>query len=104
VRLAGTDTCVIPTGPYRVPLELVPGEDGVLTGQDAAGNLMELIWPNLSPGEVPGPPIVRVQLAQWTPAVTGGTPVDVDFTIQATDDLGNVLGWTGQGRNLPVPF
>jgi hypothetical protein len=52
---------------FATPL-LFPGfgvEDGVVVTQDAARNVLEIIWPDLAPGGVPGSPIFRVQLADF---------------------------------------
>jgi hypothetical protein len=104
VRPAGQPGSVVPTGPYTVSMLAVPGEDGVLLGEDPVGNLAELIWPSMIPGELPGPPILRIQLAQWGPDVTSGAHLDADLTVKATDALGNEITWVGQGRDLTVPF
>jgi hypothetical protein len=59
----------------------------------------EVIWPNLDPALPPGPPILRIQLVQWDPAVTHGTALDADFTL--TSSTGN--SWAGFARNVIVP-
>jgi len=52
---------------FATPL-LFPGfgiEDGVVVTNDAKKNVLEIIWPDLAAGGVPGSPIFRVQLADF---------------------------------------
>ncbi|MDB5101957.1 MAG: glycosyl hydrolase [Cyanobacteria bacterium RYN_339] len=103
VRLAGTGTCVIPSGPFAVVMPIVPGEDGVVLGTTPEGHVAEVIWPSLAPGSPPGPPILRIQLASWVPGLTSGAALDVTFTLAADDARGNHTTWTGVARGLVVP-
>ncbi|MDB5097365.1 MAG: hypothetical protein JWM80_1786, partial [Cyanobacteria bacterium RYN_339] len=103
VRLAGSPASVIPTGPYSIAMPRVIGEPAVVLGTTEAGHVAEVIWPNLDPALPPGPPILRIQLATWAASVNSGVALDADFTLTSTDALGNVVTWTGQGRNLLIP-
>ena len=83
---------------------LFPGaalEPGVVISNDAAGNVLEIIWPALS-GGVPGPPILRFQLANPAGAVTGGTEsIRMSFTARAPN--GSTATFTARADNLVVP-
>jgi len=103
IRLAGTDTCVIPGGPFELPLFAVPGEDGVLSGADGAGDIAEATWPALAPGEPPGPPLLRIQVPQWSSDVFSGVALDAAYTLKAVKADGNEITWVCQGRDLIVP-
>jgi len=77
--LPATATSVIPAGtltfgPLAVP---VPVEAGTVLNLDAAGNTLQIIWPALA-GLPVGPPVLRVNLAAWTPAVATGVLLDAD--------------------------
>lgn len=77
VFVNGTTNSITTTGD-RLTFDalLFPGalvEPGVVLATDAQGNVLEIIWPELS-GLGPGSPIVRVELAQWNEALIG--PLD----------------------------
>ena len=83
---------------------LFPGaalEPGVVIATDGGGNVLEIIWPALS-GGVPGPPILRFQLANPAGAVTGGTEsIRMSFTARAAN--GSTATFTARADNLVVP-
>lgn len=68
VFVHGTTTSITETGQQLSFGQLLfPGallEKGVVVANDAAGNVLEVIWPAIA-GTGIGPPIVRVQLARW---------------------------------------
>lgn len=68
---------------------LFPGagiEDGVVVADDAQGNVLEWVWPELA-GTGVGSPIMRVQLAAWNTAlVNAGTLLDVTWDVTAEQD------------------
>ena len=68
---------------------LFPGallESGVVVAQDAQGNVLEWVWPELA-GTGVGSPIMRVQLAAWNTAlVNAGTLLDVTWDVTAEQD------------------
>ncbi len=68
---------------------LFPGtalEPGVVVANDAEGNVLEIIWPELA-GTGIGSPIVRVQLARWNSAlITPTTKLDVTWDLTAAQD------------------
>ena len=58
-------------------------EPGIIIANDALGNVMEIIWPELA-GLGVGAPIVRVQLAQWNASMlNGGSSLDVSWDLTA---------------------
>jgi len=103
---AGTNKSVTATGGALTFGTLVfPGmllEPGVVVGQDAAGNVLELIWPVLS-GNPPGPPVMRFQLVQWNSWVQAGRKVDVSMQFNAIGPDGHAATFTATARNIVVP-
>jgi hypothetical protein len=77
----------------------VPGEPGVLVGTDAAGNVLEIIWPALS-GAAPGPPILRMQLNAGT---QGGRTISASMSFTARTANGATATFTASASNLLVP-
>jgi hypothetical protein len=90
VFLSGTSTSITTTG-NRLTFGalLFPGagiEDGVVVAQDAQGNVLEWIWPELA-GTGIGSPIMRVQLAAWNTAlINASTLLDVVWDVTAEQD------------------
>ena len=90
VFLSGTSTSVTTSG-NRMTFGalLFPGagiEDGVVVAQDAQGNVLEWVWPELA-GTGIGNPIMRVQLAAWNTAlVTPATLLDVTWDVTGEQD------------------
>lgn len=90
VFLNGTTTSVTTTGAgLTFGALLFPGsllEPGVVVANDAQGNVLEIIWPELS-GVGVGSPIVRVQLAAWNQAlVTPASKLDVTWDMVVEQD------------------
>src|SRR5262245_52870605 len=86
VFVGGTNKSITTTGTRLTFGELAfPGqltEPGVLLAQDAQGNLLEIIWPDLA-GLGAGSPIVRVQLARWNAALAGPAgQLDVTWDLE----------------------
>jgi len=104
VTLAGTSTSVIPGGPLTfTPLLIpVPAEPGVVLATDAAGNVLQIIWPALA-GLPPGPPTLRTNLVAWTAAVQSGVLLDATLTYTAQTANGATATFTARGTNMPVP-
>ncbi|MDB5099495.1 MAG: hypothetical protein JWM80_3916, partial [Cyanobacteria bacterium RYN_339] len=100
VRLAGSLTSLIPTGPYTVPMtQPVPAEAGVVLGLSPQGHVAQIIWPG--PAGLPaGAPICRIQLVSVPVAV--GTPVDLSMTVVAVDALGNTTTWVNTANGITV--
>ena len=69
---------------------------------DAAGNVLEIIWPALA-GLGPGQPILRLQLQQYSAAVQAGVRVDADMTFVARAPDGTTPTFTVHASNLLVP-
>jgi hypothetical protein len=90
VFLSGTTTSITTSG-NRLTFGalLFPGallEPGVVVAQDAEGNVLEWVWPELA-GVGIGSPIMRIQLAAWNTAlVNGGTLLDVTWDVTAEQD------------------
>jgi hypothetical protein len=102
VRFAGTNISAMSGGPLSLPMLPVVGEPGIVLGDRANGDLVEVIWPGAA-GEPPGPTILRIQLGQWDANVFAGTALDVDFVFRATDTTGAVTTWTAKATNVIVP-
>jgi len=103
--LAGTNTSVTNHGQLVFGQLLFPGallEPGVVVASDAFGNVLEIIWPEIS-GLPPGPPILRLQLADWSSGVVTGAHVDVVMTFVATAADGTSATFTVNAKNLLVP-
>lgn len=85
VFLSGTTTSI--SGPMTfgaLPSGGLTGEPGVVVGQDALGNVLEIVWPALA-GTGVGQPILRIQLAAWNQSlVNAATRLDIvwDMAIQ----------------------
>jgi hypothetical protein len=77
----------------------VPGEPGVLLATNANGDVLEIIWPGLS-GGVPGPPILRYQLAR---AGTAGTRLSVTMSFTARTASGTTATFNASASNLLIP-
>jgi hypothetical protein len=103
---AGTNKSVTATGSALTFGSLLfPGvllEPGVVVGQDAAGNVLELIWPQLA-GNPPGPPVMRFQLAQWNSWVQAGRSIDVSLQFNAVGPDGHNATIRATARNILVP-
>jgi len=105
MTLAGTATSVTGTGaplafgPLAVP---IPAEAGTVLATDAAGNTLQIIWPALA-GLPAGPPVLRLQLTSWNPAVISGTSLDCDLTFTARTADGATATFTAHGAGMPVP-
>ena len=102
---AGTNISVTSTsqpitfGPLTVP---PTGEAGVVLNIDAAGNLLEIIWPGMA-GLPPGPPILRFQLGSYSSWVSTGRLVDVSMRFDAAGPDGTVATYTAEAKNVLVP-
>jgi hypothetical protein len=77
----------------------VPGEPGVLLATNANGDILEIIWPGLS-GGVPGPPILRYQLAR---SGTAGTRLSVTMSFTARTASGTTATFNASASNLLIP-
>jgi len=62
------------------------GEAGALLATDAAGNVLELIWPTIATPTKPGPPIVRLQVVNTSAFSTGDV---IRATMQLTARAAN---------------
>jgi hypothetical protein len=106
VRQSGQSTSVTATGKPLTFAPLVsPGvaiEPGVVLATDLSGNVLEIIWPGLA-GLPAGPPILRLQLAQWSTWVRTGRNVDMDVTVDAVDGAGNKATFTATAREITIP-
>ena len=104
--LAGTNTSVtgaggpLTFGPLLVPVA-VP-EPGVVLATDAAGNVLQIIWPALA-GLPAGPPVMRMNLVSWTAAVQAGVALDATMTFNARNVDGSTATFTAHGTNMVVP-
>ncbi|MEQ1833392.1 MAG: hypothetical protein ABL977_10090 [Candidatus Eisenbacteria bacterium] len=90
VFVSGTTQSVTTSGgPMTFGALLFPGtllEPGVVVANDAQGNVLEIIWPEMA-GVGIGSPIVRVQLAAWNTAlVTPATKLDVTWDMEVQQD------------------
>jgi hypothetical protein len=94
-RVTGSSSANLTFG----PLLQVPGEAGVVLATDAAGNVLEIIWPALS-GLGPGQPILRLQLASQGVA---GSTISVSMTFVARAADGTTATFTASASNLVVP-
>ena len=70
---------------------------------DANGNVLEIIWPALA-GLPAGPPVLRFQLAHWSPAVQTGVSLDatMQFNAQAPDGSTAAFNVVANGLVVPV--
>lgn len=83
-----------------------PDEAGVAVADDAVGNVLEIIWPELA-GDGASPPIVRVQLSNWDrTAFASSATIDVTFSLnaQALDPAGTLrtITYTGAINGIPT--
>ncbi len=90
VFISGTNQSITTTGqPLTFGALLFPGslvEAGVVVANDAQGNVLEWVWPELA-GTGVGSPIMRVQLAAWNTAlVNAGTLLDVTWDVTGEQD------------------
>ena len=90
VFLNGTTTSITTTGgALSFGALLFPGallEPGVVVANDAQGNVLEIIWPELA-GTGVGSPVVRIQLARWNSAlVTPASKLDVTWDMVVEQD------------------
>jgi len=74
----------------------------VLLATDAAGNVLEIIWPALA-GLPAGPPKLRLELVSWSSWVQTGRTVDVamEFNVQGAD--GSTATFDVRANRIPVP-
>jgi hypothetical protein len=77
------------------------GEPGVVVATDAAGNVLEIIWPALS-GAGPGAPILRFQAASQNGLRTGDV-VSCTMSFVARAPNGTTATFTATGANMVVP-
>ncbi|MEQ1833655.1 MAG: hypothetical protein ABL977_11420 [Candidatus Eisenbacteria bacterium] len=102
VFLSGTTTSI--SGPMTfgaLPSGGLTGEPGVVVGQDAIGNVLEIIWPALA-GTGVGQPIVRIQLARWnTSLINPATRLDIVWDMQIQQDA-NIRFVTGRTDAIPT--
>jgi len=104
--LAGSNTSVTATGGALTfgPL-LFPGlalEPGVVIATDTSGNVLEIIWPALA-GLPVGPPVLRFQLARWSPAVQTGVALDATMQYNAMAPDGSTAAFNVVATGLVVP-
>ena len=101
VFLSGTTTSI--SGPMTfgaLPSGGLTGEPGVVVGQDALGNVLEIIWPALA-GTGVGQPILRIQLARWTPFAVGVTKLDIKWDMAIQQDA-NIFYISGTTSAIPT--
>ncbi len=102
---AGTNISVTATGnpitfgPLLVPITLEPG---VVLNIDAAGNVLEIIWPGLA-GLPPGPPILRFQQTRWNAWLQTGRMVDYSMRFDAVGPDGLPASFTVAAKNVVIP-
>ena len=102
---AGTNISVTSTaqplvfGALQVPQTLEPG---VVLATDAAGDVLEIVWPALA-GLPPGPPVLRLQLARWNSWVLTGRQVDVSMKFDAIGPDGVAASYTVAADSIVVP-
>ena len=77
-------------------------EPGIVLATDAQGNVLEIIWPGLA-GLAPGPPILRLELVSWNPAVHQGVMLDAMMRFDAVGPDGSMATYTARGRRFEVP-
>ena len=86
-------------GPLAVP---VPVEAGTVLATDAAGNVLQVVWPLLA-GLPAGPPVLRLNMVQWSPAVATGGLLNATLTFVARGADGSTATFTATGTGMPVP-
>jgi len=103
---AGTTTSVTSSGNACTfgPLVFTGAavEPGVVVAQDAAGNVLEVIWPALA-GLPPGPPVFRFQQVAWNSWVQTGRQVDVTMRFDGVGPDGSAVSFNVSAKNLTVP-
>lgn len=84
---------------------LFPGialEPGVVVANDAAKNVLEIIWPSLA-GTGTGAPVLRLQLASWSGRVVTGASANVSMQFNATGPDGLPAVFTASAAGLTIP-
>jgi hypothetical protein len=79
----------------------VPAEAGVLLATDAAGNVLEVIWPAIANG-VAGAPIIRLQLVDNT-RFSAGSTISASVSLVARAPNGTTATITASASNMVVP-
>jgi len=107
VLLAGTDQSLTAGGQALAfgPL-LFPGitlEPGVVLATDASGDILEIIWPKLA-ALGSGPPILRLELTSWNPALRTNQHVDVSLRFDAEANDGSTATYVAMGHDVVVPL
>lgn len=107
MTVAGRATSLSTTnGPLTFGALLFPGlaiEPGVVIASDAAGNGLQIIWPQLA-GLGAGAPILRLQLKSVSTLLARtGTKADVSMTFNAIGPDGAPATFTASARNLTIP-
>jgi len=97
--LSGGANASLAFGPLLFPGAAL--EPGVVIATDAAGNVLEIIWPALS-GGVPGPPILRFQITN-TGGIKAGSSVSASLSFTARAANGSTATFTASAANLVVP-
>jgi len=83
-------------------LTLPPAEAGTVLATDAAGNVLQVIWPALA-GLPAGPPTMRLNLASWSAAVQAGVSLDASMTFNVRSADGSTASFTAHGTGMIVP-
>ena len=84
---------------------LFPGlalEPGVVIATDGGGNVLEIVWPALT-GLPAGPPILRLQLAQFRNVATGDV-LNATMTFVGRAPDGSTATFSASATGLVVPF
>jgi len=84
------------------PLAVPPAEAGTVLATDAAGNVLQIIWPALA-GLPAGPPVMRMNLASWSAAVQTGVSLDATMTFNVRSADGSTATFTAHGTGMIVP-
>ena len=106
-NLTRNGTSVTATGaPLTFGPLLFPGlavEAGVVIATDAAGNMLQIIWPALA-GLPAGPPVLRFNLAQRSASIATGDVLDatMTYTAQAPDGTTATFNVAASGLVVPV--
>ncbi len=101
VFLSGTTTSI--SGPMTfgaLPSGGLIGEPGVVVGQDANGNVLEIVWPQLA-GTGIGAPILRIQLAKWNSFNVGVAKLDITWDMAIQQDA-NIHYISGRTNAIPT--
>jgi hypothetical protein len=83
-------------------LAVPPAESGTVLATDAAGNVLQVIWPALA-GLPAGPPVMRMNLVSWTADVQTGATLDATMTFNVRSADGSVATFTAHGTGMIVP-